>query len=345
MAKSARYMKELKGKLDVGIIEASSLSGLSQLATVGNIDGLRLAGNFPDLDELRSFKRLPRLDLIGGSSLHLEPVGSLTQLRELVLQQPHYRSPDLSPLGALVNLEKFSVYGFALSEIPALRTMKSLKYLDLTDTPVADLSMLRELPDFNELVIDQRSIPILRGLAGSAIKTLQINHTDGIREPIDLSPLAALQKLTALKIMASTSLTLAPLVSIAKLSELTIWGTAVSFETFRDNSVHLVDPASIGELHELKRLELAWVDVTDTRFMVGLGSLEEAYLDQLHSLSDIRGLDTLNKLRFVQLVATNVVDIRPLLNVRGLKTLVVQVTPARNDVITELKNRGVLVKE
>jgi hypothetical protein len=345
MVKSARLMKELRGKLNVGIIEASSLAGLSQLATVGNIDGLRLAGNFPDLGELRAFKRLLRLDLIGGSSLHLESVGSLTQLRELVLQQPRDRSPDLSPLGALTNLERFSVYGFAFSEIPALRTMKSLKYLDLTDTPIANLSMLRELPNFNELVIDQRSIPALRRLASSSIRTLEIKHAYGMKEPIDLSPLAALPKLKTVHVMASTSLTLAPLTSLLELSDLSIWGTSVSIETMRENTIHLVDPISIGELHQLKRLELAWVDVTDTNFMAGLESLEEVHLVQTHSLSDIRTLGTLKTLRLVQLASTNVAEISSLFNLRNLKVLNIEVSPIRSDEIKQLRDRGVTVKE
>ena len=344
MVKSARYMKALRGKLNVGIIEASSLTGLSQLSTVGNIDGVRLAGNFPDLGELRSFKQLRALDLIGGSTINLGPVGALTQLRELVIQQPHYKSPDLSPLGTLVNLERLSVYGCILPDIPALRTMTSLRFLDLTQTPVADLTPLRNLPYMNELIVDQRSIPALKDL-GAGIKALRIRHQNGIKEPMDLTAVASLRSLKTVEVWAANSLVLAPLVNIPGLSDLSINGTAVSFETFRDSSVHLVDPGSIGELHALQRLVLTWVDISDTRFMAGLGSLEEVYLDQIRSLNDVRTLGTLQKLRTIQLATTSVVDISPFLNLRGLKVLTLQETPARYDTIIELQNRGVIVKQ
>ena len=104
---------------------------------------------------------------------------------------------------------------------------------------------------------------------------------------------------------------------------------------FGNFTVHLLDPATVGELHGLKKLGLSWVDIRDTNFMDGLGALEEVYINQTRSLSDIRTLGTLRTLRSVQLVATSVVDISPLLNLHQLRVLTVQVTPARLDVITE----------
>ena len=345
MSSSARYMKAMSGKINVGIIEASSLAGLSQLGTLRNIESLQLAGQFPDLSELRSFKLLQRLDLVGGSTRDLEPVGNLTQLRELILQQPHEKSPDLRPLSTLSNLRRLVISGLAVQGTSVLRTMKSLNQLDLTGTPISDLTGLRDLPDLTELIIDQRSIRALPELASSALKILRIRHTYESSVPVDLVPIGKLQNLNVLEITAAGSLALSPITSLHGLSELVVTGTAISITDFGNYTIHLVDQATIGELHGLKKLGLAWVDIKDTSFMAGLGSLEEVYVNQTRSLFDIRTLGTLQTLRSVQLVATGVVDISPLLDLRKLKVLNIQVTPARNDVIKELKDRGVIVKE
>ena len=343
MTSSAHYMKALGGRLNVGIIEASSLAGLSHLADLPNIESLTLAGQFPDLSEVRSFRFLQRLDLVGGSTHDLAPVGGLIQLRELILQQPHETSPDLAPLGALVNLDKLVISGFSFQEVSVLTTMTSLTHLDLSATPVNDLSGLRNLSKFNELTIEQESIPALSALANSPLKILHVRHTDGVKEPIDLAPIASLQHLAGLEIMAAGSLILTPLENLRGLLELTITGTAVSFRDL-NYTIHLIDPNAIGELHKLKKLGLAWVDITDTKCLSGLGTLEEVYINQTRSLSDIHVLGTLQKVRSIQLVATSVVDISPLLNLRELRVLTVQATPARLDVITELRNRGVTIK-
>ena len=88
---------------------------------------------------------------------------------------------------------------------------------------------------------------------------------------------------------------------------------------------------------------LAYVDLTDIGFLSGLTGMEELYIVWV-PLSDIRVLGTLGSLRTVELVGTNVVDILPLLALPNLQTFIIQETPARADVITELKKRGVTIK-
>jgi internalin A len=201
---------------------------------------------------------------------------------------------------------------------------------------------LRELPTLAELSIDERSVPALSRLAGSRLRVLHIMHTDGIPGPIDLSPVADLASLEKLEITPARMLTLSPLRRMSNLSELTIIGTGVSFRDM-GQSVHLEDPTAISELRNLKKLGLAWLDIKDADFLTGLNGLEEIFINQT-PLSDIRALGSLGSLRSVQLAGTNVVDITPLLNLTKLKTLIIQATPARLDVVTELQRRGVVVK-
>jgi Leucine-rich repeat (LRR) protein len=173
---------------------------------------------------------------------------------------------------------------------------------------------------------------------------LHIGHTDGVGTPLDLSPATTLKKLTTLEVMAANALSLSPLKQMSGLSELTIIGTGVSFRDL-GYSIHLADAGAIGDLRGLRKLGLAWVDVRDTSFLEGLDQLREIYINQTRSLSDVRTMGALLSLQSVQLVATSVVDISPLLNLPNLKRLTLQVTPARMDVVTELKRRGVSIRE
>ena len=346
MARSARYMGRLKGPLDVGIIEAKSISGLSSLASVANINKLRLAGNFPDISEIRTFVHLRSLDLIGGSNRNLEPIASLTQLRELTLEQPpRDLHADLSPLGSLVNLQKLIIYDFFnLTQIQPLSMLKSLRKLDLTATPVTDLSGALAIPGLMELTIDSQSLSALPALASKPIRDLHVRYQLGEKAPVDIGPVGYLHDLQAFDLSTALSVDISPLRQLNNLRSLEITGSSVSFGDLNP-TIHLANPNVISELRALKKVGLAWVDIRDTNFLLGLDSLEEIYINQTRSLVDIRALGNLQALRSVQLVATSVVDISPLLSLSHLSVFTLQVTPARVDVITELRNRGVAIKE
>jgi len=344
MHKSAEYLGKIRYRFTVGIIGVTSLEGLSVLSTLRQMDGLIIAGrDISDLNELKTMHFISSLELNGVPARDLAPVGSLVQLRELKMLQLPNRFLDIRPLEKLVNLQKLTIIQFLVQDLSALRGMTSLRYLDLTATPVSDVSPLRDVQTLEELRIDQRSAPGLTTLASGHLKRLHIIHADGIPDPIELSPVADLKTLETLDITPARLLTLTPLRSLSNLSELIITGTAVSFQDLKNYSVHLQDPAAIAELHNLKKLGLAWVDIQDTDCLEGLRGLEQIYINQT-PVSDIRTLGTLVSLRSVQLAGTRVVDIAPLLNLTMLKTLIIQETPARLDVITELKRRGVIIK-
>lgn len=344
MRQSTHLIGLLHPPISVGIIEAQSLKGLSALGSIRAIESVTLAGNFSDLAELRSMKFIQRLDLVGMSVSDLESVGTLHQLRELTLQQRPNRALDIEPLRALVNLHKLSMVQFLIQSLAPLRGMPSLAVLSLTGSIIPDLSPVADLHALAELTIDQRMVPALSQLSGSHLKLLQVNHTDGVSDPIDLTPVTTLASLETFDITAAGVITLAPLRALSKsLIKLIVTGTTISFRDM-NYTVHLQDPGVIADLHNLKFLGLAWVDISNTDFLDGLSHLEDIYINQTRTLSDIRTLGTLTSLRSVQLAATNVVDISPLLNLVNLKTLTLQVTPARFDVITELKRQGVTIK-
>jgi Leucine-rich repeat (LRR) protein len=343
MRESAKYIRLLRGHLSVGIIEALSLHGLSNLGSIKNIESLTLAGAFNDLADLRTMKLIQRLVLVGLSVGDLRSVGSLVQLKELTLEQRPNRMLDITPLSTLVNLQRLTIVQFPIQGLSALRSMNSLSTLNLTGSVVADLAPLHDLTTLRELTIDQRMVPGLAALTGGNLKTLHVTHSDGIADPIDLTPIAGLASLEFLDITAAGSINLAPLRKLSGLSKLIVTGTTVSFRDF-NYTIHLQDPNAISDLHNVKMLGLAWIDVQNTDFLRGLDGLEEIYINQTRSLSDIRTLGTLKSLRSVQLAATNVVDISPLLDLPNLRTLTLQVTPARLDVVTELKRQGVTIK-
>ncbi len=328
----------------VGIIGVSSLAGLSVLGQLKQMESLMIAGgDVGDLSELKSMRLIRSLNLSAVPAIDISPVGNLTQLRELKIQQPS--SPlDIGSLKTLTKLEKFLVSNGSLRGFDALSGMKSLTSLDLTGTPVRDLSPIRDLPVLTDLRIDQRSIAGLNMMSGSKLKALHIIHDDGDVELIDLNLVVNLHDLQTLDLFPSKMIVLSPVRNMKHLTELTITGTPFTFGDIYNLTVHVQDPAAISELHNLKKLGMAWVDIQDIGFITGLDGLEEVYVDWA-PVREIQPMGTLFSLRSVQLVGTGIVDITPLLNLTRLKLLTIQRTPARSDVVAELRRRGVVIKE
>ena len=217
-------------QIGVDIVGATSLDGLSALSALKQLDRLGITGgNINDLTELKSMKFISRLVLNDVPARDLGPVGSLLHLRELTLMGLPNRPIDISPLKTLVNLEKLTILQFVIGDLFALRGMTSLRYLDLTGSPVADLSPLNEVRTLAEVSIDQRSVPGLSALTSSTLTTLHIQNSYARADSVDLTPLAGLRHLKILEIKACGTLELSPLRHLANLTELTITGTCVAW--------------------------------------------------------------------------------------------------------------------
>jgi Leucine-rich repeat (LRR) protein len=157
-------------------------------------------------------------------------------------------------------------------------------------------------------------------------------------EPLDLSPIAELENLEMLSIDGPLALNLAPLRKLSKLTSLSLQPNFADFTTL----MRVQDIAALGELHELRKLRLEQILVTDLSFMHGLGNLTE-FAAIFIPFSNINGIEGCVALTSVTLVRTSVVDISALLRLPNLTDVYVAYTPARSDVLTELQRHGVKV--
>ena len=204
--------------------------------------------------------------------------------------------------------------------------------LGLKGSRVTDLSPIDDIASLEELTVggDQMSgLPALRKLP----KLTRLSLFES--RPIDLTPIAELTRLENLSIYGPTKLSLSPLRRLNRLSSL-------SLTQFGDMSslMQLEDPGAIGELHELRKLVLFEVQITDVTFMVGLSKLTEFSAINC-PLTNIKGIEHVQTLATVQFTNAPLVEISPLLDLPNLTKLYVLRTPVRADVLTILEQRGV----
>jgi len=129
----------------------------------------------------------------------------------------------------------------------------------------------------------------------------------------------------------------APLQKLTKLRDLTITAGGINTLTIVTNI------QSISALTDLRTLTLGQITVTDLSFVRSLKNLTQINLGQI-PITSIEPLRDLKMLKTVSLSAIAVIDISPLLDLHNLNDLTVGRTPARTDVLDELRRRGVNVK-
>jgi Leucine-rich repeat (LRR) protein len=154
---------------------------------------------------------------------------------------------------------------------------------------------------------------------------------------VELAYVAPLTNLLVLTVYAPPQLDLAPLRSLGQLRRLFL--SELGFPTSTPRNLQL-----IGELRELRSLELVGFKITDVNFVGALKQLEQINLNNTSSLKSIAALEGLKSLRILSLQNTQVDDITPLLKL-SLTDLYIAGTPARADVVAELRRNGVRVWE
>jgi pimeloyl-ACP methyl ester carboxylesterase len=335
MRKSVKYFCAMNRPFSIVVVGAKTLDGVSGLREAKYLTNLAFdAPEFSDLSELRDLRNLQRLEIAQTTTVSdLSPLQGLAGLKELVLGSAGIR--DLGPIQGLHNITALQIGGTQVSDLSPLRNFRNLRTLNVTGTRVMDFSAISDIETIEFLSVNGRQLAgllVLRDLPN--FKKISLFETD----PVDLSPIGELGKLESLQIDGPRMLNLAPLRRLSRLSSLWISPQAADFTTM----MQVEDVAAIGELHELRKLTLMQVLITDLSFMRGLPNLAE-FTAMFVPLSNINGIEGARALSTVQLSRTNVVDISPLLRLPGLTEVSVAYTPARSDVLTELERRGVKV--
>ncbi|WP_326945117.1 NACHT domain-containing protein [Amycolatopsis sp. NBC_01307] len=231
---------------------------------------------------------LPRLKVLGVSDLAGYDLPALagTGLKQLALTGPPLpQSIDLAPLAevrGLTSIEaRIETHGWA-----ALASLPRLKDLQLTwiDDParLADLTAL------------------------TGLRSLSLGNVFGLT---DLTPLAFLT--------APVSLSFQGCQALRDVSLLRRWADRLG--RLRLIACPAVDPAPIGELTELRLLDLTGVELTDLSMLSGLSRLRTLRLRALRTVPDLAPLADLHELEALRVTGSGPLDLRPLAGHSGLR--------------------------
>ncbi len=265
---SAKYFCALDRPFSVNIVGAQNLDGVRGLSNAKLLATFSLSGSeISDLSELKYLKNLEGL-VMGQSAGHtsdLTPLRDLINLKQLTLDSAAIR--DLSPIQNLSNVTTLSIGGTGVSDLSALRNFRHLRVLGLKGSRVTDLSPIADIASLEELTIGGDQIPSLPALR-KLPKLTKLSLFES--RPVDLTPIGELTQLEDLSIYGPVKLSLSPLRRMKKLSSLSL----TQYGDF-SSLMQLEDPNAIAELHELRKLVLFEVQITDVTFMVGLSKLTE----------------------------------------------------------------------
>lgn len=164
------------------------------------------------VDELKYFSSLEYLDIYGNRINDLTPISNLKSLKELnigknynVLYSSNRNGLDISPLKALINLEKLDLRENMITDISSLSSLAALEQLNLTNNRISDISSLRNCVSLvsvdlssNRYIDDagvERGIESLDVIYRLPFLTSIIANDCGIKNIKNISSLASLEHL------------------------------------------------------------------------------------------------------------------------------------------------------
>lgn len=275
------------------------------------------------LEPLAALGHITSLDM-GYTSLELDEVDNLRHLTRLkALDFRLHHNIELGVLRPLVNLERLSLSSVeALEDVSFLASMRHLRFLDISDTWVGDVTPLTELVGLSSLDVSACheivDIAPLRSL--TELTTLRLNHCGSVT---DLSPLAALAALTELDLLGCDRVDdLSPLATLAGIETLLIGGSALA-ELSSLQYLTRLRSITIGDSPRVEMLppSAAWMQ---------LQNLSVIGCKNLRSLASLSALPTLRHFRLNSAYAIS--DFSPLARLTNTRSLQLEVLPQLRDV-------------
>ena len=317
-----------RGGLDVASLPARPCQGVVTLADPNLEAAVREA---LDLDASQPLTcqwvaSLSWLEATSRDIQSLEGLQNFTGLRGLFLGGN--RISDLSPLSALFQIDRLSVYDNQLADLAPLSGLSDLTSLHLERNHVSDLSPLSPLEKLQDLGLDGNLIQDLSPLAELDSLTNLSLSSNWVE---DLSPLADLTQLQQVVVSDNDISDVAPLAGLEHLRSLVL-GSAGG-----GNRVSDVTP--LGGLVGLENLDLSNNPVTDLSPLVDLDQLERFHMDRFNStgpLPDLTPLADLEALTELGLANNSLDDLTFLASCSQLEILRIprnrirDLTPLRN---------------
>lgn len=221
--------------------------------------------------DLKYLPFLEELIIHDGPSDGLDVISSLAKLNHLHITDTSVSAEDLVVIGALPKLDKLTLSGCGLSTTNGLEKATSLRYLDLSNNTIRNISALASMTALQEVYLQSNALTDLSSL--SAIKTIMRLNVSG---------------------NALTSVT--PICGIRGL----IWLDA------SNNQLNNLD--KIGSLTALKELYLSKNLLTDAATLGNCTELQVLYLDN-NQLTDISALSALTKVTMLNFAYNQVTEL------------------------------------
>ena len=163
------------------------------------------------LDGIGGLHNLKRLALCSGIN-SLNPVSSLSQLEELILQDTAIT--DLTPLAELGNLKRLEIRGSNVGDLSPLKNLQKLETLIISDSNVKDLTPIKDLTNIRRLFLHNNRISDITPLAG--LTQLTMLNLSG-NQITDVMPIANKQGLTNLYLARNQVSDIRPLAALPNL--------------------------------------------------------------------------------------------------------------------------------
>lgn len=214
-------------------------------------------------EDLKYLPFLEELTINDGPAGGLNVLSSLAKLRALHITDTSVSAEELTVIGALPKLERLTLSGCSLSTTAGLEKAVGLRYLDLSNNTIRNITALSSLQSLQEVYLQNNALT-------------------------DLSSLSTIKTITRLNVSGNALTTITPICSINGLT----WLDA------SNNQLSTLE--QISGLTLLKELYLSKNLLTDISGLDACTQLQVLYLDnnQLTDIANLSGLTKLTMLNF-----------------------------------------------
>ena len=192
-------------------------------------------------------------------------------------------------------LEELDLSGKNLTDadLTNLSQMSSLKFLDLRDNPITDLSPIAGLTELEEFAVTCDQIGDLSPLSGLVnLEILRLaGDESGVGKFTDLTPLRGLTNLRTLHLPANGPTSLDGLEDMTQLTDLAL----ISGSSSNIATVQNID--ALAGLTEMKELHLQVTGISDLTPLAGMTELQSLQIGGNLAVSDLSPLAGLTKLQ------------------------------------------------
>ena len=179
------------------------------------------------------------------------------------------------------------------ADLTNLSQMSSLKFLDLRDNPITDLSPIAGLTELEEFAVTCDQIGDLSPLSGLVnLEILRLaGDESGVGKFTDLTPLLGLTNLRTLHLPANGPTSLDGLEDMTQLTDLAL----ISGSSSNIATVQNID--ALAGLTEMKELHLQVTGISDLTPLAGMTELQSLQIGGNLAVSDLSPLAGLTKLQ------------------------------------------------